>query len=465
MTEADSEELQLVISTQSANYSIAEKQFSIELLTRAAMDAFGENIAPLEIDFLNACQVKDVRIEDQDCDKNIGNVADFLAPKFTSLSKKTDELRKVFTRTCDIVNEVIKEQQASIHEEKNDWERKFGILRSTKPLDQEPHLEWGNYAGLDKELHATLDEVKESWRTRAAGVLRNVCSEKLNLKIKEATQRLHIPIWKQLVEGDGMQRIEAYLDSSCLCLDSTGAADLSQDYVVVAPIINRTHGARSLETPLVRTRLSIAMIHLACCKAEKERNFKFCDIQGKFVLEAETSLQAVSLPSTPRSCASLLSPTPSRTMGQPARKTQRNDMLTDSMDLTLNWTKEQRHEIYGKALDAGTIQIPGRAEWKPPVCHTWFRTGSCGRGELCTFHHSRPDNLDLSKRQVPICSHVDHAEYPCRTDGCQLLHYTEDICAARLVEAEQRNGSGKRPRPEEESHENPEKRLNVSRGY
>jgi hypothetical protein len=193
MTESDNEGLQLVIATQSANYIIAGTQTPKEL-PLLARETFGESIAPLEIDFLNACQMKDVHIADQDCERHIGNIAEYLAPKFISQSKKIDELRAVFSRACDIVNEVIREEQTSIQEGKDDTERKLEILRSTKPLDYEPHLDWAEYAGLDNQLHATLDEIKQIWKARAARLLCNLCNENLTAKIKEATQKLQTPI-------------------------------------------------------------------------------------------------------------------------------------------------------------------------------------------------------------------------------------------------------------------------------
>lgn len=471
MIESENADLQLIVATQSANYIVAEDLAPMEMPT-IAKEAFGEDIAPLDIDFIKACQLKDIRIASSESDKHIGHVAEFLAPRFVARSKKTNELRAVFARIYDIINDVVRKQQADVLENKNDTEKKLELLRNTTPHVHEPHLDWGDHAGLDIQLHATLDEVKETWKTRAAGILRNLCSDNLTKKIQVATQNLQIPIWQQVVKGDGLQRIETELDNFFICTNDAGTTNLNEDYAVGVPTVNRNCGDGEPEFSLALTRLSITLIHLACCKAEKERNFKFCVTQRSFVLETETSLGSFSVPSTPRSGRSLLSqtscraaPALSRTAGQAASNAQSPSTLTEDVDLALKWSKEQRHEIYGKALDAGTIEVPGRAEWIPRACFTWFRTGGCVKGEQCTFRHIRPDNLDLPNRRVPICSHVDDTEHPCATTLCQFIHHTEEVVATRLAEAEQRKGGNKRPRPDEEDQENPKKRLNEFWGH
>jgi hypothetical protein len=471
MIESENVDLQLILATQSANYIVAEDLAPMEM-PMIAREAFGEDIAPLDIDFIKACQAKDISIASSESDKHIGNVAEFLAPRFVARSKKTNELRAVFARIYDIVNDVVRKQQADILECKNDTERKLELLRNTTPHEHEPHLDWGEHAGLDIQLHATLDEVKDTWKTRAAGILRNLCSDNLTKKIQVATQSLQIPIWQQVVKGDGLQRIETELDNFFICTNDAGTANLNEDYAVGVPTVNRNCGDDEPEFSLALTRLSIALIHLACCKAEKDRNFKFCAAQRTFVLETETSLDSFSVPSTPLSGRSLLSqtsyrapPALSRTAGRAAGKAQSPSTLTEDVNLALDWNKEQRHEIYGKALDAGTIEVPGRAEWIPRTCFNWFRTGNCVKGKQCTFKHIRPDSLDLLNRRVPICSHVDNVENPCATTLCQFIHYTEEVVATRLAEAEQRNGSHKRPRPDEEDPENQKRRLNESWGH
>jgi hypothetical protein len=119
-------------------------------------------------------------------------------------------------------------------------------------------------------------------------------------------------------------------------VDSTGATDFSRDYIVEVPIINCTHGARNLATSIALTRLSIALIHLACCKAEKERKFKFCDIQGTFVLEEETSLQGFSMPSTPGSSISLLSPASGSSTGLATKRPRPDEEDLEEQEKRLN---------------------------------------------------------------------------------------------------------------------------------
>jgi hypothetical protein len=473
MTESDSDLLMVEAAQLLPSYMVTDFATPYRELTGQTKDIFGEVIAPLEIEFLNACQRKATPLEKWDGETHIWRLAEILTPELPYRGEKFACVPSAFNSICDSVKRLTLEYRDRIQEEKKTAEELLEAFRSTTPASSESFLDWGDHAGYDIQHHAKLEKVKGVWQARSAAVLRNVYTDSLLDEAKNAVEKLNLPIWQQLLVNNGIQQIEAELKSKMGNNDSMEPDTLKQDITIEVPARTRTEGTLAQLNPnAVHTRLSIALIHLSCCKAEKDRNFKYNKLQGTFVPEDEVSLQESSVPPTPRSTTSLLSLQASSVASTGKRKQRSPDIVTDRHDWNLGWTKEQRHEIYGEALDNGTIVVPGIAAWKKGWCFINYRTGECNKNNGCTFKEVSPEGLDLENRQVPICSHLDDPVHPCATRMCRLLHYNWDYVQAKLAAAKQnaKSAAGKvakntrQDEVEELEGENIAKRLNMSGG-
>lgn len=425
---------------------------------------FGEIIPPLEVEFVNAFEYTHPVAGDTSI--NIERIAWTIASRSpNSMRVINPELDKIYDAVYGVIDDNTKDYLAQTIEEKRKFDVLLQEIRETPLETIRRSIEVKNNAGVVSTHHQSFELTVEEWTQRAASDLKDTIINDVLRRSTREVEKSRLPIWKQLLENQGLKETEEKFKSSSIMKRSNETNPQGNDLPIEVHL-KENAGVGESGIFAGTTRLSIVVTHLACCALEKARNYAYSTRANTFKPAEEiinNGNPLLEAPETSQSDSGFLSPrslTGYSVVSQRSNCSNPDNVIpfpgpdADLNDWELGWHRDIRHNIYKKALCEGTISVPGVATWLPGRCYTFFRTGGCGHGESCRFKHEDPIGLNLKERIVPICPHHNTQKNRCWIAQCRMLHMSitevEELqAAARTDESPSATASAKRRRVED----------------
>jgi len=425
---------------------------------------FGEIIPPLEVEFVNAFE--HTHPVAGDASINIQRIAWTIASRSpNSMRVINPELDKIYDAVYGVIDDNTKDYLTQTIEEKRKFDVLLHEIRETPLETIRRSIEVKNNAGVVSTHHQSFELVVDEWTQRAASDLKDTIINDVLRRGTREVEKSRLPIWKQLLENQGLKETEERFKSSSIMKGSNEANPQGNDLPIEVHL-KENAGVGESGIFAGTTRLSIVVTHLACCALEKARNYAYSTRANTFKPAEEiinNGNPLLEAPETSQSDSGFLSP---RSLTGYSGVSQRTNFSSpdnvkpfpgpdaDPNDWELGWHRDIRHNMYKKALREGTMTVPGIAQFLPGHCYTWFRTGGCGKGASCGFTHEDPVGLNLKDRIVPICPHRNTQKNRCWIAQCRLVHMSvtevEELQAAALADRSPCDtASAKRRRVEE----------------